>query len=145
MGFLQKLTSNNDIVFCDVRNINYVTHNKEKTGSYLHTAFYGGRYTNIELHPDAICNLFRSQFIKTVATRKVDSEDNSSFYKFHVWLNVGNIIYMDQNEVFEKSADIKFYDGTFLIVCTPPSEVIRGMSHLKKEMKATKANNNENW
>lgn len=145
MGFLQKLTSNKDVVFCDARNINFITHNKEKTGSYLHTAFYNGLYTNIELHPDALCNLFRGQFIKMVGTRKVDKEDNSSFYKFHAWLNTGNIIFMKQNEIFEKSTDIKFYDGTILIVCTLPGEVIREMSQLKKANKARKEKENNGF
>lgn len=138
MGFLQKLASNKEFVFCDVRNINFVTCNREKTGSVLHTVFNFERMVNVNMLPEAVSNLFRGQFIKTVCTRMNEKEDNSAFYKFHAWINTPNLIFMKNNGIFEGYTDLKFYDGTNLIVCVPSSTIIKIVSEQKKAMKVIK-------
>lgn len=135
MGFLQKLTSNKEQVFCDIRNINFVTSNKEKTGSLLHTTFTFEKMVNVNMLPEAVVNLFRGQFIKSVCTKMNEKEDNSAFHKFYAWINTANLVFMKNNEIFEGYTDVKFVDGTNLIVCCPSSTIIKIMSELKKSMK----------
>lgn len=135
MAFLQKITSNKKLVFCDVQNVNFVTYNKEKTGSILHTTFTIDRMVNIDLLPEAVINLFRGPFVKTVFTRMNDKEDNSAFYKFHAWMNTANIVFMKDNEIFQNYTDVKFRDGSNVIVCVSSLEIIRCMSQLKKTAK----------
>jgi hypothetical protein len=138
MGFLQKLNSDNKIVYSEVRNINFITYNREKTGSFLHTIFGYDRMIHVDLEPQAIANIYRGVFVKTVCTRKNDQEDNSTFYKFHAWLNTTNIVFMRENEIFQNMSDVKFIDGVSLIVCVSPIEIIRGLSQLKNAMKDKK-------
>jgi len=135
MGFLQKLLSEKKQVFCDIRNINFVTCNKEKTGCILHTTFIFEKMVNVNMLPEAVVNVYRGQFIKIVCTRMNEKEDNSAFYKFHAWMNTANLVFMKNNEVFEGYTDVKFIDGTNLIVCCPSSTIIKIMSELKKSMK----------
>lgn len=135
MAFLQKITSNKKLVFCDVQNINFVTYNKEKTGSILHTTFTIDKMVNVDLLPEAVCNLFRGQFIKVVFTKMNEKEDNSAFYKFHAWMNTANIVFMKDDEVFQGYTNLKFRDGSNVIVCCPSSTIIHIISQFKKEAK----------
>jgi hypothetical protein len=135
MGFLQKITSNKKLVFCDVQNINFITFDKEKTGSMLHTTFTIDKMVKIDMLPEAVCNLFRGQFIKVVFTRMNEKEDNSAFYKFHAWLNTANVVFMKDNEVFQGYTDLKFRDGSNVIVCCPSTTIIHIISQFKKEAK----------
>jgi hypothetical protein len=135
MGFLQKLQVEKNQVFCDIRNINFITCNKEKTGCILHTTFTFDKMVNVNMLPEAVTNVFRGQFIKVVCTRMHEREDNSAFYKFHAWINTANLVFMKNNEIFEGYTDVKFVDGTNLIVCSPSSTIIKIMSELKKSMK----------
>lgn len=135
MAFLQKITSNKKLVFCDVQNVNFVTYNKEKTGSILHTTFTIDKMVNVDLLPEAVCNLFRGQFIKVVFTKMNEKEDNSAFYKFHAWMNTANIVFMKDDEVFQGYTDLKFRDGSNVIVCCPSSTIIHIISQFKKEAK----------
>jgi len=135
MGFLQKITSNKKLIFCDVQNINFITFDKEKTGSMLHTTFTIDKMVKIDMLPEAVCNLFRGQFIKVVFTRMNEKEDNSAFYKFHAWLNTANIVFMKDNEVFQGYTDLKFRDGSNVIVCCPSTTIIHIISQFKKEAK----------
>jgi hypothetical protein len=139
MGFLQKLTNNRKLIFCDVQNVNFITFNREKTGSILHTTFTYDLMVNIDMLPEAVSNLFRGQFVKNVCTRMNEKEDNSAFYKFHAWINTANIVFMKENEVFQGYADLKFRDGTHLIVCCLPMEIIRCISQLRKSEKERKS------
>ena len=138
MGFLQKLQVEKNQVFCDIRNINFVTSNKDKTGCLLHTTFTFEKMVNINMLPEAIVNLFRGQFIKSVCTKMNEKEDNSAFHKFYAWINQANLVYMKNNEIFEGYTDIKFVDGTNLIVCVPSSTIIKVMSEMKKSMKVNR-------
>jgi uncharacterized protein YccT (UPF0319 family) len=90
---------------------------------------------HIDLEPQALCNLYKGIFIKTVCTRRNEQEDNSAFYKFHAWLNTVNIIFMKSNDIFHNCSDVKFYDGTTIIVCFETNQIIREMSQLKKTTK----------
>lgn len=138
MGFLQKLqTIKNEDLFCEIRNINFITFNREKTGSFIHVSFdpHSIQMINCKLLPEALCNLYRGLFVKVVCTKKNDKEDNSAFYKFHAWLNTSNIISMKLNEVFQNYSDIKFADGSSVITCSSHVEIIRCISQLKKEKK----------
>lgn len=135
MGFLHKIQSNKKLVYCDVLNVNFITFNKEKTGSILHTTSITDKMVNVDLLPEAIVNLFRAQFIKAVFTRMNDKEDNSAFYKFHAWVNTANIVFMRDNEIFQGYTDLKFRDGSNVIVCCPPSTIIHIISQFKKEAK----------
>lgn len=136
MGFLQKLTTDKgSLIYCEVKNINFVTINREKTGSVLHTTFISDKMVNVNILPEAVCNLFRGQFIKIVGTKMNEREDNSTFYKFHAWLNTANLIFMKNNEIFEGYIDVKFADGSVLIVCCPASTIIKIMSDQKRSMK----------
>lgn len=138
MGFLQKLNSKKKLVYCEIKNINFITCNKEKTGSVLHTIFTVNKMVDVDLMPEAIVNLFRGPFVKTVCTRMNEKEDNSAFYKFHAWLNTGNICFMKEDEVFQGYTDVKFFDGSNVIVCVPPSTIIHIISQIKKESKERK-------
>lgn len=135
MAFLQKITSNKKLVFCDVQNVNFVTYNKEKTGSILHTTFTIDKMVNVDLLPEAVCNLFRGQFIKVVFTKMNEKEDNSAFYKFHAWMNTANVVFMKDDEIFQGYTDLKFRDGSNVIVCCPSSTIIHIISQFKKEAK----------
>lgn len=135
MAFLQKIVSNKKMVFCDVQNVNFVTYNKEKTGSILHTTFTIDKMVNVDLLPEAVCNLFRGQFIKVVFTKMNEKEDNSAFYKFHAWMNTANIVFMKDDEIFQGYTDLKFRDGSNVIVCCPSSTIIHIISQFKKEAK----------
>lgn len=135
MAFLQKITSNKKLVFCDIQNVNFVTYNKEKTGSILHTTFTIDKMVNVDLLPEAVCNLFRGQFIKVVFTKMNEKKDNSAFYKFHAWMNTANIVFMKDDEIFQGYTDLKFRDGSNVIVCCPSSTIIHIISQFKKEAK----------
>lgn len=138
MGFLQKLQHEKSQVYCDIRNINFVTSNKDKTGSLLHTTFTFEKMVNVNMLPESIVNLFRGQFIKSVCTKMNEKEDNSAFHKFYAWINTANLVYMKDNQIFPGFTDVKFIDGTNLIVCVPSSTIIKVMSEIKKSMKVNR-------
>ena len=144
MGFLQKLESNGKSVYLDIRNINFITSNREKDGCLVHPVlnfhqkFHERTFIEIDTPAQFTAYMFKGMFVKLVCTRRNETQDNSSFYKFHSWINTGNIIQMLQNEVFKEMTDIKFVDGTVLIICALPIEIIRGISQLKKESQKKK-------
>lgn len=140
MGFLQSYQSGKNKIYSDIRNINFVTFNKEKNGSILHTIFTVDKLINVDMLPESIISLVRGTFIKVVATRKNDKEDNSLFYKYHAWINTSNIVLLKNNAIFEGFIDMKFIDGTIIIVCCPSSTVIKVISEVKK---LSKVKNNE--
>ena len=139
MGFLQKLESNGKSLYCDIRNINFITANREKDGCLLHPIlnfhekFHERHFIEIASNAQTTAYMYKGVFVKLICTRRNEIQDNSSFYKFHSWVNTGNIVQMTQNEVFKEMTDLKFIDGVVLIVCVLPIEVIRGISQLKKD------------
>jgi len=144
MGFLQKLESNGKHIYCDVRNINFITPNREKKSCLIHPILYSHQKLHelclieIDFPAQFTANMYKGIFVKLVCTRRNEEIDSSSFYKFHAWINTGNVIQLAQNEVFKEMTEIKFQDGTYLIACVSPVEIIRGLSQLKKESQSKK-------